>query len=82
MPKPEGFAWRPGERGHRLSELLFEIHPPAQFLSTVVVNNPDLIFVTVVVRHLFLFPKREAGSARVAAPQSHSSTQAFKQSRL
>jgi hypothetical protein len=55
LPKPEGFAWRLGERGHRLSELLFEIHPRAHFLSSVMVNDPDLIFATVVVRRQFLF---------------------------
>jgi hypothetical protein len=41
------------DRSHRLSNLLFAIHPPAQFLSFVVVNNFDLIFITVVVRQVF-----------------------------
>ena len=39
------------DRRHRLlSNLLFAIHPRAQFLSSVLVNNFDLIFITVVVR--------------------------------
>jgi hypothetical protein len=43
------------DRSHRLlSNLLLAIHPPAQFLSSVRVNNFDLIFITVVVRHMFL----------------------------
>ena len=53
FPKPVGFALCPVDRSHRLNKLLFAIHPPAQFLSSVLVNNSDLIFITVVVRHLF-----------------------------
>jgi len=68
LPKPVGFALCPADRSHRLSKLLFAIHPPAQFLSPVLVNNFDLIFITVVVRHLFS-PLRQP-SAR-AAPSSH-----------
>jgi hypothetical protein len=40
------------EQSHRQSNLLFAIHPPAQFLSSVLVNNFELIFITVVVRHV------------------------------
>jgi hypothetical protein len=41
------------DRSHRLlSSLLLVIHPLAQFLSSVLVNNFDLIFITVVVRHV------------------------------
>jgi hypothetical protein len=36
---------------HRLSYLRFAIHPPAQFLSCILVNNFNLIFITVAVRH-------------------------------
>jgi hypothetical protein len=39
-------------RSHRRSNLLFAIHPPAQFLSSVVVNNFELIFSTVAVPHV------------------------------
>src|SRR6266404_6295528 len=53
FPKPVSFASWPVERSHGLSNLLFAIHPPAQFLSSVLVNNFDLIFITVVVRHMF-----------------------------
>jgi hypothetical protein len=53
FPKPVGFAVCPVDRSHRLSNLLFAIHPTAQFLSSVGVNNSDLIFITVFVRHLF-----------------------------
>jgi hypothetical protein len=42
----------PADRSHRLSKLLFGIHLPAQFLGSVLVNNSDLIFITVVVRHV------------------------------
>jgi len=40
------------ERSHRRSNLLFAIHPPAEFLSSVLVNNFELIFIAVVVRHV------------------------------
>jgi hypothetical protein len=43
------------DRSHRLlSNLLLVIHPLAQFLSSVLVNNFDLIFITVVVRQIGL----------------------------
>jgi len=50
VPEPSTFASRLVDRSHNLSNLLFAIHPPAQFLSSVLVNNFDLIFITVVVR--------------------------------
>jgi hypothetical protein len=53
FPKPVGVALCPVDRSHRLSKLLLAIHPPAQFLGSVLVDNYDLIFITVVVRHLF-----------------------------
>ena len=53
-PKPVGFALCPVDRGHRLSKLLFAIHPPGEFLGSVLVSNLELIFVNVNVRHLFL----------------------------
>src|ERR1035437_4262407 len=51
FPKPVNLALCPLDRSHRLSKPLFAIHPPAQFLSSVLVNNSDLILITVVVRH-------------------------------
>jgi hypothetical protein len=48
-----GFDAWPVDRSHRLSNPLLAIHPLAQFLSSVLVNNIDLIFITVVVRHMF-----------------------------
>jgi hypothetical protein len=54
FPKPVSTAVCHVDRSHCLSNLLFAIHPLAQFLSSVLVNNSDLIFITVVVRHLFL----------------------------
>jgi hypothetical protein len=53
FPKPAGFALFPVDRSHRLSKLLFACHPPAQFLRSVHVHYSDLIFIAVVVRHLF-----------------------------
>ena len=53
FPKPVSFSLCPVDRSHRLNKPLFAIHPSAQFLSSVLVNNSDLIFITVVVRHLF-----------------------------
>jgi hypothetical protein len=52
FPKPVALC--SVDRSHRLSNLLFAIHPLAHFLSSVLVNGSDLIFITVVVRHLFL----------------------------
>ncbi|MGA2260504.1 MAG: hypothetical protein ABSH28_03605 [Acidobacteriota bacterium] len=46
------FALWPGGRSHRLSNLLSAIYPAAQFLGSVLVNNLDLIFIPVVVRHV------------------------------
>ena len=53
FPKPVSFASWPVDRSHRLSNLLLAIHPLAQFLSSVLMNYIDLIFITVVVRHMF-----------------------------
>jgi hypothetical protein len=54
FPKPVSFALCPVDLSHRLSKLIFAIHPPAQFLSSVLLNNSDLIFITmIVVRHVF-----------------------------
>ena len=50
--KPVSFALWPVDRSHRLNNLLRAIHQPAQFLSSVLVNNSDLIFIAVVVRHI------------------------------
>ena len=44
---------RPLERSHRLSKLILAIHPPARFFGSVLVNDYDLIFIAVVVRHTF-----------------------------
>jgi hypothetical protein len=52
FPKPVSVALWPVDCGHRLSHLRFAIHPPAQFLSSILVNNLDLIFITVAVRHV------------------------------
>src|ERR1035437_10940886 len=43
FPKPVNIALCPVDRSHRLSKPRFAIHPPAQFLSSVLVNNSDLI---------------------------------------
>jgi len=53
FPKPVDFALCPVDRSHRLSKLLLAIHPLGQFLNSALVNNSDLIFITMVVRHLF-----------------------------
>ena len=67
----------PVDRSHRLSKLLFAVHPPAQFLSSVLANNSDLIFTTVDVRHLFSpersrmvsdFPEEPYNSSRTGSP--------------
>src|ERR1017187_5687036 len=59
-PKPVGFALCPMDRGHRLCKLLFAAHPPGEFLGSVLMRDFKLIFVNVVVRHLFLtFPVHE-----------------------
>jgi hypothetical protein len=51
--KPVSFALWPVDRSHRLSNLLRAIHQRAQFLSSVLVNNSDLIYITVLVRYIF-----------------------------
>jgi hypothetical protein len=44
---------RPVGRNNYLSNLFYAIHPPAQFFNPVLANNSYLIFITVVVRHVF-----------------------------
>jgi len=51
--KPVSFGVRPGARSDCLGNLLRAVQPPAQFLGSVLVDNSDLIFTTVVVRHVF-----------------------------
>jgi hypothetical protein len=36
---------------YSLSNLLFPVHPPAEFFGSVLVNILDLIFITVLVSH-------------------------------
>jgi hypothetical protein len=45
FPKPISVAWYAVDRSHRLGKLLFGIHPLAQFLSSILVNNSYLIFI-------------------------------------
>ena len=51
--KPVSFGLWPLLRSDCLGNLLRAVQPPAQFLGSVLVDNSDLIFTTVVVRHLF-----------------------------
>ena len=51
--KPVNFALWPGARSDCLGDLLRAVQPPAQFLGSVLVDNSDLIFTIVVVRHVF-----------------------------
>jgi hypothetical protein len=51
--KPVSFGVWPGARSDCLGNLLRAVQPPAQFLGSVLVDNSDLIFTTVVVRHVF-----------------------------
>ena len=51
--KPVSFGVWPGARSDCLGNLLRAVQPPAQFLGSVLVDNFDLIFTTVVVRHVF-----------------------------
>ena len=57
--KPVGFALFGAECGHRLSKLLFAVHPPGEFLGSVFVSGSDLILMHVAVRHLFLLRIRQ-----------------------
>ena len=52
--KPVRLALRPVNPSHGLSNLLRAIRPPAQFLSTVLVDDSDLKLASVVVRHVIL----------------------------
>jgi len=51
--KPVSFGVWPGARSDSLGNLLRAVQPPAQFLGSVLADNSDLIFTTVVVRHVF-----------------------------
>jgi len=51
LPEPVVFALWPVDRGHCQSKLL-DTHPSAQFLSSVLVDDSELIFLIVVVRHV------------------------------
>jgi hypothetical protein len=59
FPKPIGIALCPVGPSHRLSHLFVAIHPPAQFLRSVLVNDCDLIFITVGVRHISLLSAKD-----------------------
>jgi hypothetical protein len=48
------FVLWPASRNDRLSNLFCIIHPSTQFLSSVSANGFDLIFVTMIVIHVFL----------------------------
>jgi len=52
-PKPVSLALLLAIRGDCLGNLLRAVQPPAQFLGSVPVDNSDLIFTTVFVRHVF-----------------------------
>jgi hypothetical protein len=52
-PDPVSLALRLAIRGDCLGNLLRAVQPPAQFLGYVPVDNSDLIFITVIVRHVF-----------------------------
>ena len=51
--KPVSFVLRPVTRSDRLGNLLCAVQPHAQFLGSVPADNSNLIFTTVVVRHMF-----------------------------
>src|SRR5208337_5638197 len=51
--KPVSFVLWPVTRSDCLGNLLRAVQPPAQFFGSVPADNSDLIFTTVVVRHLF-----------------------------
>src|SRR5208283_2889976 len=51
--KPVSFVLWPVTRSDCLGNLLRAVQPPAQFLGSVPADNSDLIFTTVVVRHVF-----------------------------
>src|ERR1039458_287035 len=51
--KPASFGFWPVARSDCLGNLLLAVQPPAQFLGSVPADNSDLIFTTVVVRHMF-----------------------------
>ena len=46
----------PPNNGNRVGGIVetgYPVQPPAQFLGSVLVDNSDLVFTTVVVRHVF-----------------------------
>src|SRR5208282_263458 len=51
--KPVSFGLWPVAPSDCLGNLLRTVQPPAQFLGSVLVDNSDLVFTTVVVRHVF-----------------------------
>jgi len=51
--KPVSFGLWPVAHSDCLGDLFLAVQPRAQFLGAVLVDNSDLIFTTVVVRHVF-----------------------------
>jgi len=51
--EPVSFGRRPTEPGDRLRDILWAVHPSAQFLSFVLMHNSQLVFATVLVCHAF-----------------------------
>jgi len=51
--EPVSIGWRSTEPGDRSGDILWAVHPSAQFLSFVLMHNSQLVFATVLVRHAF-----------------------------
>jgi len=69
-PNPVGLALRLAIRGNCLGNLVRAVQPTAQSLGPVPVDNPDLIFTTVVVRHVFSpWPQDGFGSLGLPDPK-------------
>ena len=52
--QPVSFGWRSTEPIERLGDLFLAVHPPAKFLSFVLVHNSQSVLATVLVRHALL----------------------------
>ena len=69
-PNPVSLALRLAIRGNCLGNLVRTGQPSAQFLGPVPVDNPDLIFTTVIVRHVLSpWPQDESGGMGLSRPQ-------------
>ena len=66
--KPVGFALRPVGPAHEPNDIFRAVHPPAQLLIPLPANCPYLVFIAMIVCHLFS-PRRRIDADFILDPR-------------